>query len=87
MVECNDDLIDYYTKRRCLKSKRLCPKNPKRICVNTLDATLKRLTECERELHHCQDRLNFVHNHPLIRPFISCRRMIQNMFGKSHRQP
>lgn len=87
LVECNDALGDYSFFAVFEKQMALSEESESQHLVNTLDATLNRLATCERELHYCQARLSFVHNHPLIRPFISCRRMIRDMLGKPRREP
>jgi predicted SAM-dependent methyltransferase len=79
LVETNDNLGDYsfyvVFQKKIALNKVDSP-------FNTLDATLKRLTALEAELYHCQARLNYVHNHPLIRPLITLRRRWLGLFVK-----
>jgi len=82
LVECNDDLGDY-SFFAVFEKKIASTQESESHLINSLDMALKRLAERELELSKCEARLNFVHNHPLIRPFVWGRRMVQAVFGKS----
>ena len=82
LVECNDDLGDY-SFFAVFEKQTASSQESESHLVNALDTALKRLAERERKLHECEARLNFVHNHPLIRPFIRCRRAVRALLGKS----
>ena len=82
VVESNDNLGDYSFY---VVFQKKIPEGGAGASFNTLDATLKRLTALEAELHQCQARLNYAHNHPLIRPFIALRRKLRNLFEKKAR--
>ena len=82
LVECNDALGDYSFFAVFEKQAGSSGKTEAHL-VNALDTALQRLTETERELRQCQVRLNFVHHHPLIRPFIRLRRAFVRLLGKS----
>lgn len=83
LVECNDDLGDYSFLVVFEKQAPSSPESETHL-ANTLDTALSRLTECERKLSQCEARLHFVHNHPLIRPFIVARRMAKTFFGRAN---
>jgi predicted SAM-dependent methyltransferase len=81
LVESNDNLGDY--SFYVVFQKKISASEGA-ASFNTLDATLKRLTAMEAELNHCQARLNYVHNHPFIQPFIALRRKLRSLLVKKN---
>ncbi len=84
LVTCNDDLGDYSFFVVFEKTASTHGDAAAQL-ASSLDKALAQLNGQKLELEHCQARLNYIHNQPIIRVLVAAGRLVKKVAGKNKR--